>query len=73
MYVKIPKLNFPIQANGKAPLVQDLSYYDKNALYMTTEYLLGEGIKYPQMEYSKIKADFDQRWILHLHHLTFME
>lgn len=33
MYVKIPKLNFPIQANGKAPLVQDLSYYDKNALY----------------------------------------
>jgi len=33
MYVKIPKLNFPIQADGKAPLVQDLTYYDKNALF----------------------------------------
>jgi hypothetical protein len=33
MYVKIPKLNFPIQENAKAPLVQDLRYYSKNALY----------------------------------------
>ena len=33
MYVKVPKLNFPIQAEEKAPLVQDLRYYDKNALY----------------------------------------
>jgi hypothetical protein len=33
MYVKIPKLNFPVKANEKAPLVQDLRFYDKNALY----------------------------------------
>lgn len=33
MYVKIPKLNFPITANGKAPLVQDLRVYNKSALY----------------------------------------
>ena len=31
--MKVPKLNFPIQAEDKAPLVQDLRYYDKNALY----------------------------------------
>lgn len=33
LYVKIPKLNFPIDANGKSPLVQDLRFYDKNALF----------------------------------------
>lgn len=33
LYVKIPKLNFPIDANGKAALVQDLRFYDKNALF----------------------------------------
>lgn len=33
LYVKIPKLNFPIDAQGKAPLVQDLRYYNKNALW----------------------------------------
>jgi hypothetical protein len=33
MYVKIPKLNFPVTDNGKAPLVQDLRFYDKNALF----------------------------------------
>ncbi len=33
LYVKIPKLNFPIDIEGKASLVQDLRYYSKNALY----------------------------------------
>jgi len=33
LYVKIPGLNFPIDAEGKASLVQDLRYYNKNALY----------------------------------------
>jgi hypothetical protein len=33
MYVKIPKLNFPVEDNGKASLVQDLRFYNKNALY----------------------------------------
>ena len=33
MYLKIPKLNFPIDSTGKASLVQDLRYYNKNALY----------------------------------------
>ncbi|WP_334114114.1 hypothetical protein, partial [Paucihalobacter sp.] len=33
LYVKIPKLNFPIDSAGKASLVQDLRYYNKNALF----------------------------------------
>ncbi|MEL7123578.1 MAG: hypothetical protein AAFO07_29320, partial [Bacteroidota bacterium] len=33
LYIKTPKLNFPIDASGKAPLVQDLKYYNKEALY----------------------------------------
>ncbi len=33
LYVKIPKLNFPIDDQGKASLVQDLRYYNKNALW----------------------------------------
>lgn len=33
LYLKIPKLQFPIDEQGKASLVQDLTYYNKNALY----------------------------------------
>ena len=33
LYVKIPKLSFPLDAEGKAALVQDLRYYNKDALY----------------------------------------
>ncbi len=33
LYIKIPRLNFPVNAEGKASLVQDLRYYNKNALY----------------------------------------
>jgi hypothetical protein len=33
LYVKIPKLNFPLDAQGNSALVQDLRYYNKNALW----------------------------------------
>ncbi|HOW63816.1 MAG TPA: hypothetical protein P5186_10950 [Candidatus Paceibacterota bacterium] len=33
LYSKIPKLRFPIDASGKAFLVQDVTYYSKRALY----------------------------------------
>jgi hypothetical protein len=33
LYIKIPKINFPIDAQGKASLVQDLRYYNKDALW----------------------------------------
>jgi hypothetical protein len=33
LYVKIPKLHFPVDAGGRASLVQDLRYYNKKALY----------------------------------------
>jgi hypothetical protein len=33
LYIKIPKLNFPVDETGKAVLVQDLRFYDKNTLY----------------------------------------
>ena len=32
-YSKIPKLKFPVNANGEVPLVQDVTYYSKAALY----------------------------------------
>ncbi len=32
-YSKIPKLSFPVDATGLAPLVQDVTYYSKAALY----------------------------------------
>ncbi|MFN7491734.1 MAG: hypothetical protein ACK5RG_02350 [Cyclobacteriaceae bacterium] len=33
LYVKIPKINFPVDAQGKTSLVQDLRYYNKDALW----------------------------------------
>ena len=33
VYSKIPKLQFPVDAQGKALLVQDVTYYSKAALY----------------------------------------
>lgn len=33
VYVKIPKLNFPVDENGIALMVQDLRYYSKDALF----------------------------------------
>ena len=33
LYIKIPKLSFPADARGKARLVQDLRFYNKDALY----------------------------------------
>jgi len=32
-YSKLPKLSFPVDANGRAVLVQDVSFYSKKALY----------------------------------------
>lgn len=32
-YSKIPKLQFPVDANGRTFLVQDVTYYSKSALY----------------------------------------
>ena len=33
VYSKIPKLNFPVDDSGRAVLVQDVTYYSKQALY----------------------------------------
>lgn len=33
IYTKIPKLKFPVNENGKAALVQNLTYYNKEALF----------------------------------------
>ena len=33
LYTKIPNLRFPVNDDGKALLVQDLSFYSKDALY----------------------------------------
>lgn len=33
VYSKIPKLQWPVDANGRAYLVQDVTYYSKKALY----------------------------------------
>jgi len=33
VYAKIPQLRFPTDANGRAVLVQDVTYYSKGALY----------------------------------------
>jgi hypothetical protein len=33
VYSKIPKLQFPVDEQGRAPLVQDVTYYSKAALY----------------------------------------
>ncbi len=33
VYSKIPKLQFPIDNHGRTPLVQDVTYYSKTALY----------------------------------------
>jgi len=33
VYSKIPRLSFPIDAEGRAVLVQDVTYYSKSALY----------------------------------------
>ncbi len=33
VYTKIPKLKFPVNENGKAALVQDLTYYNEAALF----------------------------------------
>jgi hypothetical protein len=33
IYSKLPKLQFPVDAEGKAILVQDVTYYSKQALY----------------------------------------
>lgn len=35
IYAKLPKLQFPVDEKGKAILVQDVTYYDKSALYET--------------------------------------
>lgn len=32
-YIKVPKLSFPAKSGSRAPLVQDLRYYNRNALY----------------------------------------
>ena len=32
-YIKVPKLNFPVNQDRKAPLVQDLKYYNRLTLY----------------------------------------
>ena len=37
LYAKIPKLQFPVDAQGRAYLVQDVTYYSKRALYDTFE------------------------------------
>ncbi len=34
-YTKLPKLQFPVDAEGRAFLVQDVTYYSKSALYDT--------------------------------------
>jgi hypothetical protein len=33
VYSRIPKLHFPVDGQGRAPLVQDVTYYSKAALY----------------------------------------
>jgi len=33
IYTKLPKLQFPVDADGRAFLVQDVTYYSKSALY----------------------------------------
>ena len=33
VYSKIPRLQFPVDAQGRTPLVQDVTYYSKAALY----------------------------------------
>lgn len=37
MFVKIPQLNFPVDAEGRSVLVQDVKYYSKDALYNCME------------------------------------
>ena len=33
VYTKLPRLRFPVDARGRTPLVQDVTYYSKEALY----------------------------------------
>ena len=35
LYIKVPKLNFSVDGNGEALLVQDLRYYNENAIFNT--------------------------------------
>ncbi len=43
LFTKIPELNFPVNAQGEALLVQDFNYYTKEALYNDILKLRSEG------------------------------
>lgn len=45
VYIKIPQLSFPVDEEGKAPLVQDLTFYSKDGLYNSVKAWRKNGTK----------------------------
>ncbi len=44
VYSRIPKLHFPVDAAGRAVLVQDVTYFSKSALYDAVKHWRDEGV-----------------------------
>lgn len=84
LYVKIPLLKFPVDNDGRALLVQDVTYYSKSALYNTFKawrdgetFCSGEfeekGAWKPKLSVRPLRLDISGTEIIYLNNIINME